>query len=155
MYEVSPAARRAFAPSLIVAAAYVRFIRSTERMTISCTELRARPGVGFSSTSGMAEPPPPRARKPIPSEAEAVVRDALRPQDELRGERHPPQQIPSRGCGLPTLRDQPSTSHGLTRGRSAVASTKFSSSPESPRDPTLLSSCLGVTPHPKVLWECV
>ena len=84
----------------------------------------------------MDEPPFPPAGEPIPDKAEAVVRDALRLQDQLRGERHPPQQIPTRGCGLLTLSDQPSTSQGLTRGRSADASTEFSSSPESRWDPT-------------------
>ena len=92
--------------------------------------------VGNSGPNGMAESPFPPAGEPIPDEAEAVVRDTIRPQDQLRGERHPPQQIPTRGCGLLTLRDQPSTSQGLTRGRSADASTEFSSSHESRWDPT-------------------
>ena len=53
----------------------------------------ARPDqVGNSGPNGMDEPPFPPAGEPIPDEAEAVARDAVRPQDQLRGERHPPQQ---------------------------------------------------------------
>ena len=131
VYEVSLATHRAHASSLIVATAYVRFIRSTERMTA------ARPDqVGNSGPNGMDEPPFPPAGEPIPDEAEAVARDAVRPQDQLRGERHPPQQFSSRGCGQLTQRDQPSTSQELNRGRSADAVAEFSSSHESRWGPT-------------------
>ena len=132
VYEVSLATHRAHASSLIVATAYVRFIRSTERMTA------ARPDqVGNSGPNGMDEPPFPPAGEPIPDEAEAVARDAVRPQDQLRGERHPPQQLSSRGCGQLTQRDQPSTSQELNRGRSADADAEFSSAHESRWDSTL------------------
>ena len=137
MYEVCPATHRAHASSLIVAAAYVRFIRSTERMTTPCMKLSARQEqVGNSGPNGMDEPPFPPAGEPIPDEAEAVARDAVRPQDQLRGERHPPQQFSSRGCGQLTQRDQPSTSQELNRGRSADAVAENSSSHESRWDPT-------------------
>ena len=84
-------------------------------MTTPCTELRARQEVGVSSTSGMAEPPSPRARKPIPGEAEAVVRDTLRPQEEQQGGRHPLLQFQSRECGLVSLINPPRASHELER----------------------------------------
>ena len=140
VYEVSLATHRAHASSLIVATAYVRFIRSTERMTT------ARPDqVGNSGPNGMDEPPFPPAGEPIPDEAEAVARDAVRPQDQdqLRGERHPPQQLSSRGCGQLTQRDQPSTSQELNRGRSADARCRILLFPRIP-----LGSYTEPTPTP-------
>ena len=57
VYEVSLATRRAHASSLIVAAAYVRFIRSTERMTTTYTKLSARPSqVGDSGPMEWTSP---------------------------------------------------------------------------------------------------
>ena len=134
VYEVSLATHRAHAFSLIVATAYVRFIRSTERMTDQ---------VGNSGPNGMDEPPFPPAGEPIPDEAEAVARDAVRPQDQLRGERHPPQQLSSRGCGQLTQRDQPSTSQELNRGRSADARCRILLFPRIP-----LGSYTEPTPTP-------
>ena len=74
----------------------------------------------------------------MPDEAENVVRDAPRPQEEQQGGRNPPLKslYVSRDCGLNSLIIKPRANHELTRGQSAVATTELPSSPESRWDPT-------------------
>ena len=75
----------------------------------------------------MDESPFPPAGEPIPPEAEAVARDAVRPQGQLRGERQPPQQFLSREVGLVSPTIPPRASQELERGRSANADAELSS----------------------------
>ena len=79
----------------------------------------------------MDESPFPPAGEPIPPEAEAVARDAVRPQGQLRGERQPPQPIPESGFGLASPIELPRASHELERGRPVQAVIGLSSPHES------------------------
>ena len=92
----------------------------------------------------------PPAGEPIPGEAEAVARDAVRPQGQLRGERQPPQPLSSQGCGQLTQRDQPSASQELNRGRSADAVAEFSSAHESRWDSTIAKDLFTVVQRGEV-----
>ena len=80
----------------------------------------------------------------MPDEAENVVRDAPRPQEEQQGGRNPPLKFLSRGCGLNSLIIKPRANHELTRGQSAVATDEFPASPELRWDPTIAYELLPV-----------
>ena len=135
VYEVSLATRRAHASSLIVAAAYVRFIRSTERMTTPYMNLSARPSqVGNSGSNGMDESPFLPAGSPIPPEAEAVVRDAVRPRTSCEGDASLPSEFLKQDDGPDSPIKTPRASHELKGGRPIEA--VIGSSTHGTEDPT-------------------